>query len=67
MSETSGRDPLEEVAESFLARLRRGERPALSEYVERYPELAGDIREFFQDLRRKDKGGEAGRLDPAGG
>ena len=34
-----GRDPVEQLAEEFMARLRRGERPALSEYV-----AAGDWR-----------------------
>ena len=36
-----------ELAEEFLARYRRGERPALQEYVERHPELAAAIREVF--------------------
>src|SRR6185369_8825166 len=40
----------EELAEEFLARFRRGERPALSEYTGKYPELAGDIRELFPAL-----------------
>jgi serine/threonine protein kinase len=41
------RDPVEEIAEEFAARLRRGERPALTEYTDRYPELADEIRELF--------------------
>src|SRR5437660_1351670 len=36
-----------ELAEEFLDRYRRGERPALREYVDRYPELAQEIREIF--------------------
>ncbi len=36
-----------ELAEEFLERYRRGERPALREYVDRHPELAGEIREVF--------------------
>ena len=39
----SGGDPLGGILESFLARLRRGERPSLKEYADRYPELAEDI------------------------
>src|SRR5438552_18044782 len=35
------------LAEEFLDRYRRGERPALKEYVDRHPELAADIREVF--------------------
>ncbi|MGC8638523.1 MAG: protein kinase domain-containing protein [Isosphaeraceae bacterium] len=46
----SGRDPVEQLAESFQARLRRGERPSLEEYVERCPERADDIRELFPAL-----------------
>ena len=33
-------DPLDAVVESFLQRYRRGERPSVTEYTERYPELA---------------------------
>ncbi len=46
----SGRDPVEQLAESFQARLRRGERPSLAEYVARCPERADDIRELFPAL-----------------
>src|SRR5713101_3712573 len=38
---------LNELGEEFAARYRRGERPSLSEYIDRHPELADDIREFF--------------------
>ncbi|HKI16571.1 MAG TPA: serine/threonine-protein kinase, partial [Isosphaeraceae bacterium] len=43
----SERDLFEQVAESFLARFRSGERPSLSEYTARYPDLAGQIGELF--------------------
>ncbi len=46
----SGRDVVEQLAESFQARLRRGERPSLEEYVARCPERADDIRELFPAL-----------------
>lgn len=36
-----------ELAEEFLDRYRRGERPALQEYVARHPDLADEIREVF--------------------
>src|SRR5262249_42946369 len=49
-------DPLEQVAESFLARLRAGERPALSEYEARHPELAADIRALFPALALMEEG-----------
>ena len=42
-AEGSQRHPLDELAEEFLARYRRGERPALSEYARRYPEVAEQI------------------------
>src|SRR5262245_37601874 len=44
------RDPVEELAEDCLERYRRGERPALSEYIARAPEHAGEIRELFPAL-----------------
>jgi serine/threonine protein kinase/tetratricopeptide (TPR) repeat protein len=36
-----------ELAEEFLERYRRGERPSMREYIERHPELAAEIREVF--------------------
>jgi serine/threonine protein kinase len=51
MSDSSAdRNPVEVLAEEFLARDRRGERPSLSEYVTRYPDLADAIRELFPVL-----------------
>src|SRR5690242_19212641 len=47
---SSGRDPVEELAEEFAARYRRGEQPAVSEYTARYPELAEQIQEVFPAL-----------------
>jgi serine/threonine protein kinase len=50
MSDTtpgSGRDAVEQLLESFLARWRRGERPSLEEYTARCPERAEEIREVF--------------------
>ncbi len=44
------RNPLEALAEEFLERFRRGERPALSEYTRAYPSLADDIRDLFPAL-----------------
>jgi hypothetical protein len=49
-SSSAGRDPVERLAEEFAARFRRGERPALSEYTQRYPDLAEDIRLMFPAL-----------------
>src|SRR6516162_1750125 len=44
------RNPVEELAEEFLERLRRGERPSLSEYTRPHPELADEIRDLFPAL-----------------
>jgi WD40 repeat protein/serine/threonine protein kinase/tetratricopeptide (TPR) repeat protein len=44
------RDPLEALAEEFVERFRRGERPALSEYTSRFPALAAEIRDLFPAL-----------------
>jgi eukaryotic-like serine/threonine-protein kinase len=38
---------LTRLADEFAARYRAGERPPLEEYIQRYPELADDIRELF--------------------
>src|SRR5438132_12853459 len=38
---------LNRLADEFAARYRQGERPSLQEYIDRHPELAEDIREFF--------------------
>jgi hypothetical protein len=46
----SNRDPVEELAEEFADRYRRGERPSLSEYTARYPEHANAIRKVFPAL-----------------
>jgi hypothetical protein len=43
-------DQLGVLADDYLARYRRGERPALSEYTDAHPELAQRIRELFPAL-----------------
>src|SRR5262245_3350757 len=47
---SSERDPVARLADEFLERLRRGERPALAEYTRRYPEWAERIRKVFPAL-----------------
>src|ERR1700730_938233 len=44
------RHPVEELAEAFLEHYRRGERPAISEFIARAPEFAAEIRELFPAL-----------------
>jgi eukaryotic-like serine/threonine-protein kinase len=40
-------DLLDQLADEFAARFRRGERPSLKEYLDQYPDLADDIRQLF--------------------
>jgi len=43
-------DVFNELAYEFAERFRRGERPSLTEYTNRYPELADEIRDLFPAL-----------------
>ena len=36
-----------QLAEEFLERYRQGQRPSLKEYIDRHPELAGEIKDVF--------------------
>jgi hypothetical protein len=47
---SADRDPLERLAEEFVARFRAGERPSLTEYAERLPERADEVRDLFPAL-----------------
>ena len=47
---SSGFDPVDDLVEEFLERYRRGERPSLTEYTNKYPELAERIRAVFPAL-----------------
>ncbi|HZW32333.1 MAG TPA: protein kinase [Isosphaeraceae bacterium] len=48
MNESStGPDLLNDLANDFAERYRRGERPSLAEYTANYPELATEIRDLF--------------------
>jgi WD40 repeat protein/serine/threonine protein kinase len=57
---------LTRLADEFAARYRTGERPSLQEYIDRYPELADDIRELFPAMvemeQVKEDHQEAGEL-----
>src|SRR3989442_14658543 len=46
----SERNPVEKLAEEFAERQRRGEQPALTEYTDKYPQWAEEIRELFPAL-----------------
>jgi eukaryotic-like serine/threonine-protein kinase len=55
-SSDSSRDVvLERLAAEFVERHRRGEHPPLSEYIQRHPDLAADIRELFPALVQIEK------------
>ena len=56
---SDARNPVEALAEEFLDRKRRGEQPTLREYVERYPELADDLRDLFPALVMMEDLGES--------
>ena len=44
---SSGLDPFERLAEEYLERGARGDRPTAAEYAARHPELAARILELF--------------------
>ena len=64
-SSGDGRDPVELLAEEFLDRRRRGERPSIDQYASAHPDLADAIREVFPALLMiEEAGGSA--LDATG-
>jgi serine/threonine protein kinase/WD40 repeat protein len=52
------RNPVERLAEEFLERYRRGERPSIHEYTARYPALAEEIRELLPALVLMEEAGQ---------
>jgi serine/threonine protein kinase len=50
VSMSSDQDTVDRLAEEFVARHRRGEHPAISEYTERFPQHAAAIRDLFPAL-----------------
>jgi len=40
--------PVELLADDFLARCKRGEKPTIKEYCDQHPDLAGEIRDVFE-------------------
>ena len=59
ISESEQFNLLDQLAEEFAERFRRGERPALSEYTGRYPALAGEIRELFPAMVKVEQADDA--------
>ncbi len=58
-SSSADRDPIEILADEFIQRRRRGERPSLAEYVERYPQWADEIRAIFPAMLMLEEAGPA--------
>jgi serine/threonine protein kinase/tetratricopeptide (TPR) repeat protein len=56
---------LNQLADEFAQRYRRGECPSLHEYTDRHPDLAEDIREFFPALVEIEQANEDRRPPPA--
>jgi serine/threonine protein kinase len=54
-SDSSREVVLERLAAEFVERHRQGEHPPLSEYTNRYPDLAADIRDLFPALVQIEK------------
>jgi serine/threonine protein kinase/formylglycine-generating enzyme required for sulfatase activity len=63
VTSSSDFDPIDDVAQSFLDRYRRGERPTLTEYTERFPHLAARIRDLFPALVLIEDAGSPGGVD----
>ena len=49
-AESPSRKTIEQLTEEFMDRLRRGERPSISEYIKNNTTLAEEIRDVFPAL-----------------
>src|SRR5207248_9943137 len=58
-TERSGRHLLDQLGEDFVARYRRGERPSVSEFAQKYPEVADQVQEILQALMLMEELGPA--------
>ena len=56
-SSNADRNSVDLLADEFAHRLRHGERPLLSEYVNKYPQHAEQIRKVFPALVMIENGG----------
>src|SRR5262249_9124347 len=50
LTDRSEHDPLNDLADEFLARWRHGDRPSPDEFAASHPELASQIRDLFPAL-----------------
>jgi serine/threonine protein kinase/WD40 repeat protein len=60
-------DPLAPLADEFVARYRRGERPSVTEFAQRFPELADDAGELLRALVFMEEHGPEPILTPKAG
>jgi serine/threonine protein kinase/Flp pilus assembly protein TadD len=65
LPEDASIDPVGVLADEFMARYRRGERPALSEYTQKHPELAERIRQVFPMMAMMEEATPADESDEA--
>jgi WD40 repeat protein/serine/threonine protein kinase len=61
-NDDSAIDPVGPLAEEFVARYRKGERPPLSEYIAQHPELAERIRQVFPLLAMMEEAGSGAEV-----
>jgi tetratricopeptide (TPR) repeat protein len=52
-------DPLGQIADEFVAELRRGRRPSVEEYARRYPDYADDLRDMLPALAMMEQAKES--------
>ena len=60
------RHPVDRLAEEFVQRYRRGERPAIADYTSKYPELASELQEILAVLVLIEEHGRM-HVQPGGG
>ena len=60
------REPVEELAEDFAQRLRAGEHPSITDYIQRRPDLEVDIRRLFPAIAALEQVGQDERLGRCG-
>jgi serine/threonine protein kinase len=65
MTAPEERDPVEWLATEFLDRQRNGESPSVTEYVQKYPEHAEEIRDLFPTILAMERCKEQRDSQPA--
>ncbi len=61
------RNPVEALAEEYIARYRAGDRPTITEYMERHPDLAAEIEEVFPAMLFLERAKPSGTVATPGG